>query len=165
VIDGNEEDEPSDDEAGKTPSDEEEASSSSSSPLQVSELDAASASKGKTKAKGKGRAKAAVGDGTTPIPDVPLPSETEAAATGKRRRRPPVDPFAGYGDGPDTRSSAGPADTGTVRTGASRSGTKVRRIHTEDLSAAASSGTNTPSGEHKDRVKGPRKRSKKKVAL
>jgi len=77
-----------------------------------------------------------------------------------------VDPFAGYGDGPDTRSSAAPADTGSVRTSASRSGTKVRRIHTEDLSAAASSGTITPSGgEHKDRAKGPRKRSKKKVAL
>ena len=182
VIGGDEEDEPSDNEAGKTPSEED---ASSSSPLQVPELDAAS----KGKAKGKGRAKVAVADGTTPIPDVPPPSETEAAATGKRRRRPPVDPFAGlflpffaassfshlptnflflftgYGGGPDTRSSAGPADTGTVRTSASRSGTKVRRIHTEDLSAAASSGTNTPSGEHKDRVKGQRKRSKKKVAL
>lgn len=78
VFDG--EDEPSD-EAGRTPP--EEADASSYSPLQASPselLDAA----GKQKDKGKAKAVA-------PMHDVP-PSET---AVGKRRR-PPVDPFAGF---------------------------------------------------------------------
>lgn len=78
VFDG--EDEPSD-EAGRTPP--EEADASSYSPLQASssDLDAAG------KQKGKGKAKA-----VAPMHDVPPPSETAAG----KRRRPPVDPFAGF---------------------------------------------------------------------
>lgn len=79
VFDG--EDEPSD-EARRTPPEED---APSYSPLQASssELDAA----GKQKGKGKGKAVAS----STPIHAIPPPSET---ASGKRRR-PPVDPFAG----------------------------------------------------------------------
>ncbi len=79
VFDG--EDEPSD-EAGRTPPEED---ASSYSPLQApsSELDAAG------KQKGKGKAKAVVGG--TPIHDIPPASET----AGGKRRRLPVDPFAG----------------------------------------------------------------------
>ena len=170
VFDG--EDEPSD-EAGRTPPPEEDASSHA--PLQAtsSELDVTG------KQKGKGKAKAVAGG--TPIHDVPPPSETAAG----KRRRPPVDPFAGlclffccpqvlvistspsfllagYGDSQDT---AAPADAGFM-TNTSRSGAKVRRIHKQDFSAEASSGTNTPSvAEHQDQAKRSKKRFKKKVAL
>lgn len=149
------EDEPSD-EAGRTPPEEDAAG----------------------KQKGKGKAEAVVGG--TPIHDVPPASETAAG----KRRRPPVDPFAGlcpllllpssscyltqpsflltgYGDGQDT---AAPTDAGFT-TDIPRSGTKVRRIHKEDLGAEASTGTNTPSGgEHQDQAKSSKKRSKKKAA-
>jgi len=148
VFDG--EDEPSD-EAGRTPPEED---ASSYSPLQASSSELGAT--GKQKGKGKAKAKAVVGG--TPIHDVPPASETAAG----KRRRPPVDPFAGYGDGQDT---AAPADAGFT-TNASRSGTKVRRIHKEGLGAEASSGTNTPSGgEHQDQVKRSKKRSKKKSCL
>jgi hypothetical protein len=80
VINGDE-DEPSDDnEVGKTPSEED----VSSPLLQVSESDATS------KGKGKGRAKAVTD--STPIPDVSPPSKTTVE---RKRRWPPVDPFAG----------------------------------------------------------------------
>jgi hypothetical protein len=74
------EDEPSDEpEVGRTPSDED-----ASPPLRQSKLDAASKENGK----GKGKAKA---DGTPPpILGYP-PSETTAG----KRKRPPMDPFAG----------------------------------------------------------------------
>lgn len=169
VFDG--EDEPSD-EAGRPPPEED---VSPHSPLQAtsSELDAAG------KQKGKGKAKAVAG-GTPIHDDVPPPSGTAAG----KRRRPPVDPFAGlcpffslpssfgyltshsfllagYGDGQDT---AAPADAGFT-TNAPRSGTKVRRIHKQDFSAEASSGTNTPSGGEHQEAKRSKKRTKRKVAL
>ncbi|KAI0001734.1 hypothetical protein BJV77DRAFT_1063138 [Russula vinacea] len=85
----------------------------------------------------------------SPIPDVLPPSPI---AAGKRRRA-PIDPFAGYGERPDTRSLAASAETDSTPS-ALRSGTKMRRIHKEDVSAEASSSTNTPSGgEHQDEVK------------
>lgn len=173
VID-DEEDGPSSNEpeAGRTPSEED-----ASPPLRESEFDAASS---KEKGKGKGKAGAVVGVQvtSTPLPDDPPPSSTTAG----KRSRPPMDPFAGlyrfrslessylpqpsflfagYGDSPDTRSSAAPADTSTA-TSTLRSGTKIRRIHMEDFSAEASSG-NTPSGGD-DKAKRSRKRSKKKAA-
>jgi hypothetical protein len=74
------EDEPSDEpEVGRTPPDED-----ASPPLRQSKLDAVSKEKGK----GKGKAKA---DGTPPPILGDPPSET---TTGKRKR-PPMDPFAG----------------------------------------------------------------------
>lgn len=79
VFDG--EDEPSD-EAGRTPPEED---ASSYSPLQASSSELGAAGK----QKGKGKAKAVAGG--TPIHDVLPSSETTAG----KRRRPPVDPFAG----------------------------------------------------------------------
>lgn len=163
VFDGEDDSEPSD-EADRTPP--EEAGASSYSPLQasLSELDVAG------EQKGKGKAKA-----VAPMHDVPPPSETAAG----KRRRPPVDPFAGfvpfvalkfwhltrpsfllvgYVDGQDT---AAPADA----TNASRPDSKVRRIHKEDVGAEASSGAHTPSGgDHQNQAKKSKKRSKKKIA-
>jgi hypothetical protein len=162
------EDEPSDEpEVGRTPSDED-----ASPPLRQSKLDAASKEKGK----GKGKAKA---DGTPP----PILGDSPSETTAGKRKRPPMDPFAGlcpfsppqisllsqpilsfftgYGDGQDTRSPGAPADTSS----ATRSGTKVRRIHAEDSNADAAdapSATNTPSG-GEDKAKRSRKRSKKKA--
>jgi len=146
VFDG--EDEPSD-EAGRTPPEED---ASSHSPLQAtsSELGAAG------KQKGKGKAKAVAG-GTPIHDDVPPRSETAAG----KRRRPPVDPFAGYGDGQDT---AAPVDA-DLTTNTSRSGTKVRRVHKQDFTAEPSSGTNTPDGGEHQEAKRSKKRSKKKDAL
>jgi len=137
-----------DDNADKMPSED------PSPPRQPSEFDPAS--KGKGKAKGKAKA---IG---SPVMDGAAPSES---AVGKRRR-PRIDPFAGYGDGPNTRSSTASAETGSTPN-ASRSSAKVRKIHKGDLSAGVSSGTNTPSGaEHQpeDKAKISRKRSKKKAA-
>jgi len=114
-------------------------------------LDAASKEKGK----GKGKAKA-VADGAPPSPMLGDPPSKTAAG---KRKRPPIDPFAGYGGGQDTGSPGAPADTSSAT---SRSGTKVRRIHIEDFSAEAPSGTNTPSG-GEDKGKRSRKRSKKKA--
>jgi len=120
------------------------------SPHQVTEFEAAAG-----KGKGKAKAKAAV----------PLtPDDSHSEATAGKRRRPPVDPFAGYGDGPDTRPSGTSAETGS-KPSASRSGAKVRRIHIEGVSAEASSVPNTPSGgENHDKVKKTKKRSKKRAA-
>jgi len=89
--------------------------------------------------------------------DDPPPSSTAAG----KRRRPRIDPFAGYGDGPDTRSSAASAETRPTPS-ALRSGTKIRRVHKEDVSAEAPGGSSTPSGGEDD-VKKSRKRSKKKA--
>ena len=114
-------------------------------------------------------------------PFVPDVSPSSSTAAGKRRR-PPIDPFAGlcefpwltfsipltfhsagYGDGQDTRSSAASPEKDPAPS-ASRSDTKIRRIHKEDVSAEASSGTNTPSRvENKESVKPPRKPRKKSV--
>jgi hypothetical protein len=141
------------------------------SPHQVTEFEVAAG-----KGKGKAKAKAAV----------PLtPDDSHSEATAGKRRRPPMDPFAGllqlplahvcpsnpqlsfpagYGDGPDTRPSGTSAETGS-KPSASRSGAKVRRIHLEGVSAEASSGPNTPSGgENHDKVKKTKKRSKKRAA-
>jgi len=137
-----------DDNADKLPSED------PSPPLQASELDPAS--KGKGKAKGKAKA---IG---SPVPDGAAPSDT---AVGKRRR-PRIDPFAGYGDGLDTRSSSASAEAGSTPN-ASRSSAKVRKIHKEDVSGRVLNGTNTPSGaEHQpeDKEKKSRRRSKNKAA-
>ena len=80
VIDGDKNEPLDDNKVGKMPSEEDVLSPL----LQVSESDATS------KGKGKGRAKV-VAD-STPIPDVSPPSVT---AVERKRRRPPVDPFAG----------------------------------------------------------------------
>ena len=81
VID-DEEDGPSNGtEAGRTPSEED-----AFPPLRESKSDATS-----SKEKGKGKAKAVVDGTSTPLPDDPPPSETNA----EKRRRPPMDPFAG----------------------------------------------------------------------
>ena len=125
---------------------------------------------------GEGKGKASAVD--PPVPDVSPPSSNPAG----KRRRPPIDPFAGlcdfpphvfhllqlfhsagYGDDQDTRSSAASAEKDSTQS-ASRSGTKLRKTHKEDISAEAASGTNTPSRvESKDSVKTPRKPRKKSV--
>jgi len=116
-------------------------------PSQASESEPEAAGRGKGKGKGKGKAKA-VDAPIISTPDAP-PSDTKIPG---KRRRPAVDPFAGYGDDPDARSPALAA-----------SGAKARRTHMEGVSAEASSGTNTPSGgEQRDRGKKSRKRPKKK---
>jgi exosome complex protein LRP1 len=111
-----------------------------------------------------GKVNAAVAS-PTPIPDVPPP--TSAAA--RKRRRPAIDPFAGYGDGPDTpaRSSAAPSAETDSAPSTSRSGRKIRRTRKADVSAdQALSGGNILSGGEKrqDTVeKKAKKRSKKKA--
>jgi hypothetical protein len=80
VINGDKDEPLDDNKVGKTPSEED----VSSPLLQVSESDATS------KGKGKGRAKV-VAD-STPRPDVSPPSMTTVE---RKRRRPPVDLFAG----------------------------------------------------------------------
>jgi len=78
-----------------------------------------------------------------------LPSETGIG----KRRRPPIDPFAGY----DPRPSAPVAETDTTS-----SSSRSRRMARTNIGADTSSGTNTPSGRGKDRVERSRKRSKMK---
>ena len=123
------------------------------------------------KGKGKGKAKAVDAPIIISAPDDAPPSDIKIPG---KRRRPAIDPFAGsciaslahisnivsqrfftlgYGDDPDARVPALAAPAA-----------KAQRIHMEDVSVEASSGTNTPSGgEPRDGVKKSRKRPKKKA--
>ncbi|KAI0274955.1 hypothetical protein BC834DRAFT_965413 [Gloeopeniophorella convolvens] len=104
--------------------------------------------------KGKGKARAV---------DAAATPEVASSTSGSKRRRPPVDPFAGYGDEADTRSPAAVNPTGEAPTIA-RTGTKARKIRLDDASVDASSGSSTPAGgEPQDGTKKAKKRPKKKA--